>query len=103
MFHWEVMFRFLLLPKHAMLYLQLEWPVELSCLGPRVFSYSILLFYAFTGPHKDLDEDETDFLDALETVRMANCGRDMGTTNLSWEFLACGCLANLDRMISRYV
>lgn len=57
----------------------------------------------FTGPPKALDEDETEFLDALETVSMANCGGDMGTTNLSRGSLASGglCLASLDRMLSR--
>jgi hypothetical protein len=35
------------------------------------------------GPPKALDEDETEFLEALETVSMDSCGRDMGTTNFS--------------------
>ena len=42
-----------------------------------------------TGPPKALDEDESEFLEALETVSMANCG---GTANLSWGYyliLAC--------------
>ena len=36
-----------------------------------------------TVPPKALDEDESDFLDALETVSMANCG---GTASLSWGY-----------------
>ena len=57
----------------------------------------LLSFNAFTGPPKALDEDETEFLDALETVSMANCGGDMGMANLSWGFLGCDepCLASL--------
>jgi len=58
-------------------------------------SYSQVLFDVFTGPPKALDEDETEFLDALETVSMANCGGDMGTTNLSWGSLASGVLCLL--------
>ena len=72
---------------------------ELSCLGQYFFSYSLLPFNAFTGPPKALDEDETEFLDAVEMV-----SGDLGTTNLSWGFLACSdlYLVSLDRRISRY-